>query len=75
MTSLNPFRFSTKYQDDETGFLYYGYRYYDPSAGKWNSKDPLEEQGGRNPRKGVNHSLVHFACSPISFASLPARIA
>jgi hypothetical protein len=25
MAKLNPFRFSTKYQDDETDFLYYGY--------------------------------------------------
>jgi uncharacterized protein RhaS with RHS repeats len=33
MAKLNPFRFSTKYQDDETDFLYYGYRYYNPSTG------------------------------------------
>jgi RHS repeat-associated protein len=45
---LNPFRFSTKYQDDETGFLYYGYRYYDPSTGRWPSRDPIEERGGIN---------------------------
>jgi len=44
----NPFRFSTKYQDDDTGFLYYGYRYYDPSTGRWLSRDPLGEQGGKN---------------------------
>lgn len=30
---VNPFRFSTTYQDDEAGFLHYGYRYYNPSAG------------------------------------------
>ena len=27
MAKANPFRFSTKYQDDETDLLYYGYRY------------------------------------------------
>jgi YD repeat-containing protein len=27
-----PHRFSTKYTDDETGFLYYGYRYYNPNS-------------------------------------------
>ena len=37
-----PFRFSTKYQDAETGLLYYGYRYYDPVTGRWLSRDPLE---------------------------------
>ena len=26
MAKANPFRFSTKYQDDETDLLYYGYR-------------------------------------------------
>src|SRR5690606_34060153 len=37
----NPFRFSTKYQDDESGLLYYGYRYYDAGTGKW-----LNREGG-----------------------------
>lgn len=45
---LNPFRFSTKYTDDETGLLYYGYRYYSPAQGKWISRDPLGEEGGNN---------------------------
>jgi RHS repeat-associated protein len=43
-----PFRFSTKYTDDETGLLYYGYRYYQPSNSRWLSRDPLEEPGGAN---------------------------
>jgi RHS repeat-associated protein len=41
----NPIRFSTKYTDDETGLVYYGYRYYSPGLGRWVSKDPLEEEG------------------------------
>jgi RHS repeat-associated protein len=41
MAKANPFRFSTKYQDDETDLLYYGYRYYNPSTGRWISRDPL----------------------------------
>src|SRR6266516_4178341 len=44
----SPFRFSTKYTDDESDFLYYGYRYYNPSTGRWLSRDPVEEQGGVN---------------------------
>ena len=39
-----PFRFSTKYQDAETGLLYYGYRYYDPITGRWLSRDPIGEE-------------------------------
>jgi len=39
----NPFRFSTKYTDAETGLVYYGYRYYSPSMGRWVSRDPMGE--------------------------------
>ena len=48
MAKANPFRFSTKYQDDETDLLYYGYRYYNASTGRWISRDPIAERGGRN---------------------------
>jgi RHS repeat-associated protein len=46
MASFNPLRFSTKYQDEESGLLYYGYRYYNPSTGRWLSRDPIGERGG-----------------------------
>ncbi|MFO0971985.1 MAG: RHS repeat-associated core domain-containing protein [Phycisphaerae bacterium] len=39
----NPFRFSTKFHDDETGWVYYGYRFYGPKWGRWGSRDPLRE--------------------------------
>ncbi len=45
---VNPFVGSTKFCDWETGFLYYGFRYYDPDTGRWLSRDPLEEAGGSN---------------------------
>ena len=46
--NANPYRFSSKYLDAETGFYYYGYRYYDPAMGRWLSRDPIGEQGGVN---------------------------
>lgn len=46
ISTSNPFRFSTKFQDDESDLLYYGYRYYNAGTGRWISKDPLEEGGG-----------------------------
>ena len=42
----NPFRFSTKFLDPETGLYYYGYRYYSPRLGRWINRDPIEEEGG-----------------------------
>ena len=36
---VNPFRFSTKYTDDETGLNYYGRRYYDPRNGRFLGRD------------------------------------
>ena len=44
----NPFRFSTKYQDDESDLVYYGYRYYKASTRTWVSRDLVEEDGGLN---------------------------
>lgn len=44
----SPFRFSTKYQDEETGLLYYGYRYLDVSMGRWLSREPLGENESAN---------------------------
>ncbi len=41
----NPFRFSTKWFDDETGLGYWGYRYYSPRLGRWASTDPVAEPG------------------------------
>jgi RHS repeat-associated protein len=46
MAKVNPFLFSTKYYDWETGLYYYGCRYYNPSTGRWPSRDPREEDGG-----------------------------
>gem|GEM_PF-1503127 len=48
VTKDNPFRFSTKYLDFETGLYYYGYRYYNPDQGRWINRDPIEEEGGLN---------------------------
>jgi hypothetical protein len=41
MANANPFRFSTKYCDEETGLVYYGYRYYQPTTGRWLNRDPI----------------------------------
>jgi len=59
MAKVNPFGFSTKYTDFETDLLYYGYRYYSPSLGRWLSRDPIEERGGLNLYGFVNNDPVN----------------
>ncbi len=34
LAQSNPFRFSTKYHEDESGLVYCGYRYYNPELGR-----------------------------------------
>ncbi len=43
----NNYRFAGKRYDSETGFVYFGGRYYDPLVGRFISPDPLDE--GTNP--------------------------
>ena len=48
MAKANPFRFSSKFTDDESGLIYYGHRYFSPELGRFINRDPSEEQGGAN---------------------------
>jgi RHS repeat-associated protein len=42
----NPFRYSAREWDTETGLYYYRARYYDPSKGRFLSEDPITFGGG-----------------------------
>ncbi len=55
---INPLRYSSKYRDEESGFYYYGYRFYNPGQGRWLSRDPIEEGGGVNLFVAVNNAPV-----------------
>jgi RHS repeat-associated protein len=46
--ALSPWRFSSKRVDSETGLVYYGRRYYDPSLGRWLTPDPQGLSAGIN---------------------------
>jgi RHS repeat-associated protein len=45
---LSPWRFSSKRTDEETGFVYYGRRYYIPKMGRWLTRAPLGLEEGHN---------------------------
>ena len=44
--SLNPWRFSCEYAEDDSATIYYNYRHYEPVNGRWLSRDPIGETGG-----------------------------
>ena len=45
-----PYKFNSKELDDETGYYYYGARYYNPRTSLWLNVDPLAEKfAGRSP--------------------------
>lgn len=44
----SPVQWGSEVCDEETGLVYYNYRYYNPQDGRWLSRDPLGEQGGLN---------------------------
>jgi RHS repeat-associated protein len=67
MARANPYRFSSKYTDDETGLLYYDYRYYSPNLGRWLSRDPIGEVGGVN-------LLVFVANCPVLVIDTDGRL-
>jgi len=48
MAKANPFRWSTKFWDEESGLVNYGYRYYCSALGRWVTRDPAEEDGAMN---------------------------
>ena len=63
-------QFSTKLVDEETGFSYYGYRYYDPVIGRWASRDPIVERGGPNLYAMVGNDPINW----YDYLGLRARI-
>jgi RHS repeat-associated protein len=73
LAKANPFRFSTKYQDDETDIVWYPYRPW--RDGRFLSRDPIEEDGGDNLYGFVNNNpvnatdplglVIETSCDPI----------
>jgi RHS repeat-associated protein len=66
----NPYRFSTKWLDDDlttgdnngraiesSGLYYYGFRYYSPNLGRWISRDPL---GNFEPIRTFNFKNLYI---------------
>ncbi|MBN1493422.1 MAG: RHS repeat-associated core domain-containing protein, partial [Candidatus Omnitrophica bacterium] len=59
-TENNPYEFATKETSAVTGLVYFGARYYDPSIGRWITKDPMGMIDGPNLYAYVGNSPVNF---------------
>ena len=58
---ISPWRHSGKRWDAESGFLYFGKRYYDPVTGRWTTPDPAWFEDGPNRYAYVhNNPFIHY---------------
>jgi RHS repeat-associated protein len=57
-TVVNPFRYSGREFDTESGVYHYRARYYDPSVGRFLSEDPLRFKAGINFYSYVKNNPV-----------------
>ncbi len=51
-----PIQWSSEYNDVELGLVYYNYRHYNPSDGKWLSRDFVDQEA--NPYLAAENSLI-----------------
>ena len=56
-----PLQWSSEYADPELGLVYYNYRYYNPTDGRWIRRDSLGEMTGLNLYEFVhNNPCIHI---------------
>ena len=59
----NSYRFSSEYADDALGLVYYNYRHYNTTDGRWTNRDTLAELGqwvaSRYDVRMVGHSMIY----------------
>jgi RHS repeat-associated protein len=56
----NPYRYTAREYDGETGLYYYRSRYYDPQARRFVSEDPIGLNGGINLYSYVGNNPVNY---------------
>ena len=57
---FNPFRYTGREFDPETGLYFYRARYYDPSIGRFISEDPIQFGGGINFYRYVLNNPLYW---------------
>jgi len=62
LNAINPYRYTSRVYDKETGLYYYRARYYDANTGRFISKDPLRSQLTEG-----KHLYVYCENNPVNF--------
>ena len=66
-STCTPYKFNGKERDDETGYYYYGARYYDPTTTLWFGVDPLAH------KYPMNSPYVYCNGNPIRYVDPDGR--
>jgi RHS repeat-associated protein len=72
-TLNQPYMFSTKEYDSETGLSYYGYRFYSSSLGRWITRDPIKEIGGMNLYGFISEDPIGFKSGDVNLYAYTAN--
>ncbi len=56
----NDYQYQTKEYDSQSGLVYFGARYYDPSIGRFTTADPLGMVDGPNQYVYLNNNPIGF---------------
>ena len=65
--NVTPYKFNGKELDQETGYYYYGARYYDPSTALWFGTDPLAH------KYPMNSPYVYCNGNPVKYVDPDGR--
>ena len=60
LNPTNPFKYTGREIEEETGLYYYRARYYDPEIGRFLNEDPIEFDGGINFYAYVGNNPVNY---------------
>lgn len=66
-STYTPYKFNGKELDQETGYYYYGARYYDPGTALWFGVDPLQH------KYPMNSPYIYCNGNPVKFVDLDGR--